>query len=152
MSTEVDLFRSYIARKGLRNTPEREEIIREIFATGEHFDVDELYLRLRSKGRRVSKASIYRNLPLIMECSLIREAWHEDGHMHYEPAYGQGHHCHLRCMACGKVVEFYDEKLKTIENRLHEKYGFEIFDHRLEVFGYCSHCQREESQEKTPPS
>lgn len=150
MSTEIDLFRSYTARKGLRNTPEREEIIREIFSSGDHFDVDELYLRLRSRGRRVSKASIYRNLPLIMECSLIREAWHEDGHMHYEPVYGHRHHCHLRCMACGKVVEFNDEKLNTIERSLGEKYGFEILDHRLEVFGYCSYCQGDESKEKSP--
>jgi Fur family ferric uptake transcriptional regulator len=150
MSTEIDLFRSYTARKGLRNTPEREEIIREIFSSGDHFDVDELYLRLRKRGRRVSKASIYRNLPLIMDCSLIREAWHEDGHMHYEPVYGHRHHCHLRCIACGKVVEFYDEKLNTIQQNLGEKYGFEILDHRLEVFGYCLYCQEDESKELSP--
>jgi Fur family ferric uptake transcriptional regulator len=150
MTTEIDLFRSYIAQKGLRNTPEREEIIREIFSSGDHFDVDELYLRLRSRGKRVSKASIYRNIPLIMDCSLIREAWHEDGHMHYEPVYGQRHHCHLRCIDCGKVVEFYDEKLKTIEEHLSEKYDFSILDHRLEVFGYCAYCQGNESKEKPP--
>ncbi|MBU2498284.1 MAG: transcriptional repressor [Proteobacteria bacterium] len=141
MSAEIDLFRSFIADKGLRNTPEREEIIREIFASREHFDVDELYLRLRKKGSAVSKASIYRNIPLIMECDLIREAWHEDGHMHYEPFFGHGHHCHLRCVQCGKVIEFVEKDLKTLENRLAKKYDFRIIEHRLEVSGYCSDCQ-----------
>jgi Fur family ferric uptake transcriptional regulator len=142
MGEEIDLFRSFIARKGLRKTPEREEIIVEIFASRDHFDVDELYLRLRQKGSRVSKASIYRNIPLIMECGLIREVWHEDGHMHYESIYGYGHHCHLRCIKCGKVIEFVEKELDNIERRLGKKYDFEITDHRLDVTGYCSHCTK----------
>ena len=94
MSDEIDLFRSFLSKKGLRNTPEREEIITEIFASHDHFDVDELFLRLRKRGSKVSHASIYRNMPLIKECGLIREVWHEDGHMHYEHIYGHSHHCH----------------------------------------------------------
>lgn len=141
MGEEIDLFRSFIRRKGLRNTPEREEIIGEIFARDDHFDVDELYFRLRSKGSRVSKASIYRNIPLIMECGLIKEVWHEDGHMHYEPMYGQSHHCHLRCIKCGKVIEFVEEELQVIEKRLAEKHNFLVVDHRLDVVGYCATCR-----------
>jgi Fur family ferric uptake transcriptional regulator len=144
MSEVIDLFRSFIADKNLRNTPEREDIINEIFVSSEHFDVDELYLRLRKKGSRVSKASIYRNLPLIMECGLIREVWHEDGHMHYEPIYGQGHHCHLRCIKCGKVVEFVEADLQKIQKRLEKEHHFKILDHRLDVKGYCSNCAEEQ--------
>ena len=146
MEDEISLFRAYISKKGLRNTPEREEIIKEIFASHEHFDVDELYLRLRRKGSRVSKASIYRNIPLIMESSLIKEVWHEDGHMHYEHIYGHGHHCHLRCIQCGKVIEFVEKGLTDIEKKLGEKYNFEILDHRLDVMGYCSKCRKENVQ------
>ena len=143
MGDEIDRLRSFIAKRGLRNTPEREEIIKEIFATHEHFDVDELYLRLRHKGSRVSKASIYRNIPLIMECALIKEVWHEDGHMHYEPIYDQSHHCHLRCIRCGRVVEFFESEMIDLEKRLAEKYDFEILDHRLDVTGYCSECRED---------
>ena len=142
MGEEIDLFKSFIRRKGLRNTPEREEIIGEIFANNDHFDVDELYLRLRSKGSRVSKASIYRNIPLIMECGLIKEVWHEDGHMHYEPIFGQSHHCHLRCIKCGKVIEFVEEELQAIEERLARKHNFLVVDHRLDVVGYCAKCRK----------
>lgn len=142
MGNEIELFRSFIKGKGLRNTPEREEVIVEIFATQDHFDVDELYLRLRNTGSRVSKASIYRNIPLIMECGLIKEVWHEDGHMHYEPVYGQNHHCHLRCLQCGKIIEFVENDLKDMEKRLAKKHSFEILDHRLDMVGYCSECRQ----------
>ena len=141
MGDEIKAFRSFISNNGLRNTPEREEIIREIFSRPDHFDVDELYLRLRNTGSRVSKASIYRNIPLIMECGLIKEVWHEDGHMHYEPIYGQAHHCHLRCLGCGKVIEFVEEDLKDMQERLAKKHDFDIVDHRLDVVGYCSECR-----------
>lgn len=142
MSDEIDLFRAFISKKGLRNTPEREEIIREIFANHEHFDVDELYLRLRDKKSKVSKASIYRNIPLIMECGLIKEVWHENGHMHYEHIYGHGHHCHIRCIKCGKVIEFVEKEMKAIETRLASEYDFEIVDHNLDITGYCSECRK----------
>ena len=142
MEEVIELFRSFVTDKNLRNTPEREEIVKEIFSEREHFDVDELYLRLRQKGSRVSKASIYRNLPLIIESGLIREVWHEDGHMHYEPLYGVSHHCHLRCINCGEVIEFVAKEIEGIERRLAEDYDFEIMDHRLNVVGYCSKCRR----------
>lgn len=142
MSNEIDLFRSYISEKGLRNTPEREEIIAEIFAEQDHFDVDELYLRLRQKGSKISKASIYRNIPLIIESGLIKEVWHENGHMHYETVYGHKHHCHLRCLKCGKVIEFVEKKLEEIERYLCEENDFEIVDHRLDITGYCSDCRK----------
>lgn len=141
MGDEIDLFRSFISQRGLRNTPEREEIIREIFSTHDHFDVDELYLRMREKGSKVSKASIYRNIPLIMECGLIKEVWHENGHMHYEHIYGHAHHCHIRCIRCGKVIEFFEKQLRQIEKRLAEQYDFEIVDHNLDIIGYCSECK-----------
>ena len=150
MANEISLFRSFTSKKGLRNTPEREEIISEIFSQPNHFDVDELFLRLRNKGSRVSKASIYRNIPLIMECNLIREVWHEDGHMHYEPVYGHEHHCHLRCLKCGKVIEFIEEGLGEIEKRLGEKFRFQIVDHRLEVRGYCTECTNNPAKKHGP--
>ena len=142
MDGEIDLFRSFIKKKGLRNTPEREEIISEIFSTHDHFDIDELYLRLRNKGSKISKASIYRNIPLIMECGLIKEVWLENGHMHYEYIYGHGHHCHLRCVRCGKVIEFVEKFLEEVESRLGKENDFQIIDHRLDIIGYCSDCRK----------
>lgn len=146
MRGEIELFRSFVSKKGLRNTPEREEIIAEIFSDHNHFDVDELYIRLRRNGSKISKASIYRNIPLIMECGLIKDVWFEDGHMHYEHIYGHGPHCHLRCIKCGKVVEFVDRDLKDIETRIGKENDFQVIDHRLDLTGYCSKCRDKDKE------
>ena len=69
----IQKFREYIKEKGMRNTPERETIIEEIFAIHDHFDVDELFLRLRNKKKRISKASLYRTIPLLIDSGLIKE-------------------------------------------------------------------------------
>jgi len=136
----IQKFRKYIKEKGLRNTPERETIIEEIFAIHDHFDVDELFLRLRNKKKRISKASLYRTIPLLIDSGLIKEVYFEDGHLHYEHIYGHKHHCHLRCLGCGKIIEFVDDSVETIQNRIGKKYDFAITSHRFELLGYCSQC------------
>ena len=98
MKSEIQVFREYIRGRRLRRTPEREQILQEIFEIHGHFDVDELHLKLRDKGSKVSKASIYRALPLFMDCGLVREVDFSDGHWHYEHIYGHARHSHLRCL------------------------------------------------------
>ena len=144
MDAELQVLRDYLRRRGLRRTPEREQILREIFQTPGHFDVDELYLKLRTKGVKVSKASIYRALPLFIDCGLIREVDFSQGHWHYEPIYGQAHHSHLLCLGCGKTVEFAGPGLKALEKRLARDYGFRIKGHQLKVQGYCAACRQAE--------
>jgi len=143
--SEVKRFREFIRGKGLRYTPERELIITEIFSTHDHFDVDELYLRLRRKNKRVSKASIYRTIPLLIESGLIKEVYFENGHLHYEHIYGHKQHCHFRCMGCGKIVEFPDDEIVRIQNEISKRYGFAVTSHRFELLGYCPVCARNEN-------
>ncbi len=138
--SELQVFREYLKRHQLRYTPEREAIIREIFSIHDHFDVDSLYLSMRQKGMHVSKASIYRLIPLLIESNLIQEVFFEDGHMHYEHIYGHSHHCHLRCVECKKIEEFQDARLEEIEIDLADRFGFKIIDHKLEVRGVCPEC------------
>jgi Fur family ferric uptake transcriptional regulator len=145
----IKKFREYIKEKGLRNTSERETIIDEIFSIHGHFDVDELFLRLRNKKKRISKASLYRTIPLLIDSGLIKEAYFENGHLHYEHIYGHKHHCHLRCVSCGRIIEFADDEIGAIQNRIGEKYNFAITAHRFELQGYCPQCaQREMAQQK----
>jgi Fur family ferric uptake transcriptional regulator len=140
----IQKFREYIREKGLRNTPERETIIDEIFAIHDHFDVDELFLRLRNKKKRISKASLYRTIPLLIDSGLIKEVYFENGHLHYEHIYGHKHHCHLRCVSCGRIIEFADDEIRTIQTRIGKKYDFAITSHRFELLGYCSQCAQEQ--------
>jgi len=141
MKSEMEIFREYIRQRGLRRTPEREVILREVFALHEHFDVEELYLRLRRKGVKVSKASIYRALRLFLDCGLIREVDYTAGHWPYEHIYGPGDHNHLRCLGCGEIVEFEEPYLKFLEEQLAREYGYHIITHQWEVKGYCKGCR-----------
>ncbi|NPA49320.1 MAG: transcriptional repressor [Thermodesulfobacteria bacterium] len=141
---EIEIFKDYIRRKGLRFTPEREIIVREIFEIHDHFDVDELYLRLRNKGKKLSKASIYRTLPLLIDCGLIQEVYHEDGHMHYEHVYGHEPHAHVRCLECRKVEEFTDQRIKEIEEHISKEFGYRLTGLRFELLGYCPDCLKKQ--------
>ena len=139
--SELQVFREYLQKNRLRYTQEREQIIKEIFATHDHFDVDALYLTIRQKGINISKASIYRLIPLLIDAGLIQDVFFEDGHMHYEHIYGHEHHCHLRCIECGKIEEFTDPRLNEIEGDLVERFGFKILDYKLNVKGLCPGCR-----------
>lgn len=139
----LEVFGQYLKKKGLRNTPERRSIINEIFSFHDHFDVAELYLRLRNKNVKVSKASIYRTLPLLVESGLIREVFHQDGHHHYEHILGHSHHCHLFCTSCNEVLEFTDQRLTELEDELAGRFGYEVMSHKAEYYGVCPKCRGE---------
>ena len=140
MSSELDVLREYIQQNGLRFTPEREAIVREVFSRHDHFTVDELYLSLRRK-RPISRASLYRTIPLLIEAGLISEVFQDSGQTRYEHTYGHQHHCHLRCRICGQVVEFHEPYLEDLEKRVAVEHGYLVNGHRLEVLGSCPACQ-----------
>lgn len=139
---EIQKFRKYVKEKGLRNTPERDMIIEEISSFRDHFDVDELFLRMRNKKKRVSRASLYRTIPLLVESGLIKEVYFENGHLHYEHIYGHKHHCHLRCLCCGKTIEFADHEIEKIQDKIGKKFGFVKTSHRFEILGFCPQCRQ----------
>ncbi|NIA08339.1 MAG: transcriptional repressor [Nitrospiraceae bacterium] len=138
--SELQVFREYLQKHGLRYTQEREQIIKAIFSTHDHFDVDMLYLAMRQKGIRISKASIYRIMPLLIDAGLIQDVFFEGGRVYYEHTYGHEPHCHLRCIECGKIEEFVEPRLKDIEKDLAERFGYKILKSNLEVKGFCPEC------------
>jgi Fur family transcriptional regulator, ferric uptake regulator len=145
MKTEAEVFHEFLSQKGLRSTPEREEILAEIFAHHDHFDVEELIMRLRQRGLGISRASVYRTLALLVESGLVQEVFFEDGHMHYEHVYGHDHHCHMRCLGCRKIIEFHNGAIVEVEKRLGQDHDFQVTGHKLEIYGYCASCREKHS-------
>ncbi|MEK6691886.1 MAG: Fur family transcriptional regulator [Nitrospirota bacterium] len=135
------VFKEFLKRKGLKLTTERNAILKEIYSFHGHFDPEELLLRLRKKGTRVSKASIYRTIPLLLESGLIEEVIKVAKHSHYEHTYGHGHHDHMICLKCGSVVEFHSQELEDLQEKLCKKDGFRGISHTLEIRGYCKRCR-----------
>ena len=134
-------FAEYLRSKGLKFTPERREILREIFATHEHFDVENLFEVLKNRGERISLATIYRLIPLLTESGMIRRATRLDGHVTYEHVFGHKPHHHLVCVKCGQIIEFRNEEIEQLLRGVCKKYGFAPIDQRLGVRGICSACR-----------
>ncbi len=137
-------FGSFLKDRGLTFTPARKMILEEIFSTHEHFDVESLHDRLRRKGSRISLATIYRLIPLLVESGMIRPATVWAGRPTYEHLFGQRPHHHLICIRCGKVVEFQEETVEKLLNRVCGRKGFSPFDYRIGVRGVCAACREKE--------
>lgn len=137
---EREHFRSFIARKGLKMTRGREEICGEILDTKGHFDPEALFVRLKRKGSKVSRASVYRTLPLLAESGLIEEVERTDKRSHYERVSPSAHHDHMICLRCGRVIEFFSPDLETIQEDLCRRELFRGVRHSLVIMGYCDLC------------
>jgi len=139
---EIEKFREYLRTRGLKLTKEREVIAGELLSSRGHFDIDEFYINMKKKGLKVSKASVYRTLPLLLESGLIKQVEKTDKHAHYELVYGSSHHDHMLCMSCGKVIEFYSKPLEKLQERLCLERDFQSISHTLEIMGYCKECRK----------
>ncbi|MDR1044976.1 MAG: transcriptional repressor [Candidatus Adiutrix sp.] len=145
LRVELDSFRAFLKSKGHRITREREAIAEAVLLNRGHFDVDELFLHLKVKAG-VSKASIYRTIPILIESGLLAAVYLENGHMHYEKVYGREHHSHLRCTSCGRIFEFSAPELPILEKNIAEQKNFKSEGHKFEIWGLCSKCRDDEVQ------
>jgi Fur family ferric uptake transcriptional regulator len=133
-------FVSYLKVKGLRCTPERREILHGIFSIKSHFDADTLYDYLKKKKSSLSKATIYRSLPLFLQSGLLKESPRSRGRSQYELIYGHEHHDHLICLSCNRIIEFKHDGIEKLQNQVCRGYDFTPVDHNLSIRGYCREC------------
>ena len=134
------IFSAFLKQRSQRQTPERFAVLDEIYATDDHVDADELYLRLKQKGGRVSRATVYNTLDLLLECDLVVRHQFGKNQAKYERAYSYWQHDHLICIDCNQLFEFCDPRIQSIQEMVAEIYQFDIKHHALNMYG---HCQRE---------
>ena len=134
---------AYIERKGLKHSRQRERIVAAFFGAGGHLTVEELVARARREDPRVSVATVYRTMKLLVESGLASARQFGDGQTRYEPSAGRGHHDHLICTSCGTIVEFANEKIETLQELVARRHGFEVQSHKLELYGRCERCRAE---------
>ncbi len=147
---ELERFRGFLKDQGLKLTREREALVREIFATHYHFEADELLFRLKENGVKISRATIYRTLELLVKSGLVRRIRLGEDHYHYESVESGSHHDHLVCTTCGSVIEFHDDSLETRQREICKKHGFDPTFHNLQILGVCRACQRKGQHPETP--
>ena len=136
-------FVEFLAQRNLRLTAPRRAIIETVFSTRQHFTAEQLLDWSRRRDRSVSKATVYRTLPLLTESGLVHEMDFGKDSKYYDPNYAEHpQHNHIICQDCQKIVEFNSDKLEELENEISRRLGFSIQEQRLQITASCEEFQK----------
>ncbi len=135
-------WKEYLQTHRLNTTQQRELIVDYFFKSHEHVSIDDLLARVRTRNAKVGYATVYRTLKLLVEAGLAIQRQFGDGQARFELA-GE-HHDHLICTQCGLIIEFEDDEIEALQDKVADRFGFNVERHRHELYGKCKDCRQPE--------
>ncbi len=137
---EEESFLRFLRGRGLRVTAARRALCAEIFAQHGHIDADEVHRAVRAAGHSISRATIYRNLDLLVTAGLVNKVRLGGQRAVFEHVHAGGDHDHMACRRCGRIVEFVSPGITAMLGEICRAHGFSPSESRLQILGLCRDC------------
>ncbi len=142
LADKTKTFEMLLHKKDLKLTKERLAMLSGVLSEKGHFSIETLVYRLKQKGKKVSRDTVYRNLPLLLETGILRTSFQNKRDTFYEVADQVHHHDHIVCRKCGKVAEFASPTIERIQEQIVKKMGFKMEFHLHQLIGLCQKCRQ----------
>src|SRR6266436_2057438 len=136
------ILHKHLKRVGLKQTAQRDTILRTFLETREHLSIEELHRLVKKKDPRIGYTTVYRTLKLLAECRLASEVAFHDGIARYEHQHNRRSHHHMVCTGCGSSVEFFSPEVDKLEQEIGRKFHYETRRHTFQIYGLCEECRK----------
>lgn len=138
-SPPLNILKNYIKINNLRYTEQRELILKYFLLENKHICAEELYEKINKKHPEIGIATVHRALNLFVDCKIANKLKFGDSKYVYEVKHS--HHDHLICLECGRIIEFKENEIEKLQEKVAKNNNFIVRNHRLEIYGICKECQ-----------
>jgi Fur family ferric uptake transcriptional regulator len=138
----ANAFEICLEKKGLKYTRERRCIYEKVTALSNHFDADNLYEVLKKENEHIARGTVYRTIPLLLESGVIQTSVGKGKGEFFERSSPKGHHDHIICIGCRKVIEYHNDEIEALQEKVCKKYNVELVFHDHRLFVRCAKCRQ----------